>query len=58
MGSLFDHLVGTPEQMKRNCNTECLGGLEVDGQLDLRGLHDRQVGRADVTAAPPRTRTN
>src|SRR6266566_4185772 len=23
----------------------CLGGLEVDHQLELGGLHDRQVGR-------------
>jgi hypothetical protein len=41
----FDHLIGAAEQRERDGETEHLRGLEVDEQLDLRGLNDRQVGR-------------
>ena len=40
---LFDHLVGAPKQWLRNCKVECLGKLEIDGQLDLCHLLNRQV---------------
>ena len=40
---LFDHLVGASDEWLRNCEVECLGKLEVDGQLDLRHLLNRQV---------------
>src|SRR6516165_3591340 len=41
---LFEHLVGEREQLCRHVETECLGGLEIDDELEFRGLHDRQVG--------------
>jgi hypothetical protein len=32
------------KQCRRHLNTKRLGGREVDQQLELGGLHDRQVG--------------
>ena len=43
--SLFDHLVGAREKRWRHCEAERLGGLEVDHQLELRGLFNRYVFR-------------
>jgi hypothetical protein len=40
----FDHIVREREQPVRNLEAERLRGLEVDGQFELRGLYDRQVG--------------
>jgi hypothetical protein len=40
---LFDHLVGASDEWLRNCEVECLGKLEVDRQLDLCHLFNRQV---------------
>src|ERR1700730_7496801 len=42
--SLFDYLVSAPEQCDRERDAEGPGSLEIDRQLDFRGLHDRQVG--------------
>src|SRR5262249_5532470 len=42
---LFDHLVGAREQRKRNGETKGLGRLEIDDQLELCRLHDREIAR-------------
>src|SRR5215467_14840004 len=39
----LDHLVGLSQQRRRNCQAEGLGSLEVDHQLELRGLLNRKV---------------
>src|SRR5262249_3842491 len=41
----LDHFVGAAEQRQRNGEAERLRGLEVDDQLDFRGLLHRQVAR-------------
>ena len=42
--SLFDHLVGAGEQHGRHFEIKCSGGLQVEDEFELSGLHDRQVG--------------
>jgi hypothetical protein len=39
----FDHLVGAEQQGLWNCETERLGGLEIDNELELGRLPHRQV---------------
>ena len=39
----FDHLVGATGQRLRYRQPESLGGLEVDDELDLHRLLDRQI---------------
>jgi hypothetical protein len=43
---LFDHLVGARDQRRRHVEAERPGGLEVDNQLELGRLHDRQFRRS------------
>ena len=45
MQASFDHLVGASEHRQGHGKSECLRGLEVDDQLDVRGLLHRQIGR-------------
>jgi hypothetical protein len=45
----FDHLVGAGEKRGRHCQSDCLGGLEIEDELDLGGPHNRQgAGRPPV----------
>src|SRR5712691_3077986 len=56
---LFDDLVGEREQRRRHGEAERLGRVGVDHQVELGGLHDRQVSGllalenpADINAGP------
>src|SRR5260370_1239112 len=42
--SWIDHLIRPLQQRRRDRQAEGLRGLEVDDQLELRGLLDREVG--------------
>src|SRR5262245_9021541 len=42
--ALLDHLVNTGEQRRRNFESDALCGPQVDYQLELRRLNDRQIG--------------
>jgi hypothetical protein len=42
---LFDHLVGAGKECMWNRKAQCLRGLEVDHQLELRRLLYRKIGR-------------
>ncbi len=37
----FNYLVGAAEQWQRHCDAERPGGLEIQEQLNFRGLLDR-----------------
>jgi len=41
--SLFDHLVGSYDQVLWDCETERLGGLPIDDEIEFRRPLDRQV---------------
>src|ERR1051325_10098744 len=40
----LDHLVGAGQERLRNREAECLCGLQIDYQLQLRGLLNRKIG--------------
>ena len=42
--ALLDYLIRPRQQRRRDRQAEGLGGLEVDHQLELRGLLDGQIG--------------
>src|SRR5438034_831754 len=44
-GSSFDDLIRPQQQRRRDRQTERLGGLEVNHELELRGLLDGEVAR-------------
>ena len=44
-GGSLDDLAGAGEDRRGDCQPEPLGGLEVDHQLECRGLLDRQITR-------------
>src|SRR6266542_5953896 len=45
LARLFDHPFGTHQKRLRDRETKRFGGLEVDDELELRWLLDRQVSR-------------
>jgi hypothetical protein len=45
LGQLLDHLVGDGEHAWRHLDAECLCGFQIDDQLELGRLRDRQIGR-------------
>jgi hypothetical protein len=38
LAHLFNHLVGAQQEGLRDCQANCFCGLEIDDQLELRGL--------------------
>src|SRR3954451_8589905 len=59
-GALFDHLIGTTEERPRYDQPKRVRGLQIDYQLELGRLLDRQIGRlgpaqdlVDVVAGSP-----
>jgi hypothetical protein len=40
----LDDLVGTQQDRRRYFHAECLGGLEIDRQFEIRSLLHRQIG--------------
>ena len=46
---LFDHLVGDRKYTRRNSQGERLGGLEIDDQLELGWLLDREIAGLRTT---------
>jgi hypothetical protein len=37
---LFDHIVGADEKIRRDFETEALGGSQIDDEVELRRLYD------------------
>src|SRR5262245_49907379 len=56
-GASLDHLVGAAGERKRDSDAERPGGLEIEDQLDFRGLHDREVSRLLALENAPGTET-
>src|SRR4051812_7807790 len=43
IASLFDHVVGAQQHSSRDVEADCFGNLEVDNQIKLSRLLNRQV---------------
>ena len=43
--ALFDHLVGAGDERRRKVEAKCLGRLQIDDEVELRGLQYRQITR-------------
>src|SRR6516164_6863949 len=52
--ALFDDLVGAGNECSGNGKSDCICRLEVDNQLELGRLHDRQIGRVRALKNPAR----
>jgi hypothetical protein len=50
---LFDHLIGAGEQRRGHSEAECLGGLEVEHELELGRLHHGQLRRLGALEHSP-----
>jgi len=57
IASLFDHLVGAGNDLRWHSEAEPVGSLEIDDQLDLGGLLDREFGWFLAFKNPARRKT-
>jgi hypothetical protein len=55
--ALVNYFIGAREKGRRNRDAKGFGGLEVNRQLEFRGLHDRQIGRLFAFQNASRVRT-
>ena len=46
---LLDHLVGACQQCLGHRNAKCIRGLEIDPELELCRLFDRDIGGLDAS---------
>ena len=44
----LDHFVRASDQRRRHGDTQCVGGLEIDRELELARLFDRTIGDFDA----------
>src|SRR5436309_6033596 len=45
VGTLFDHRVGAQQECFRDSNADSFRGLEIDGEIELRRLFNRNILR-------------
>jgi hypothetical protein len=55
--ALVNYFIGAREKGRRNRDAKGFGGLEVNRQLEFRGLHDRQIGKLFAFQNASRVRT-
>jgi len=49
---LLNHLIRPPQRRRRDGDAEGFGGLEVDDELEFRGLLDREIARSGALQDP------